>query len=197
MLDNAHTVRSSAKETIAVSMSHKAYAFDWSAFVRDELHSVLLDALSSGDERGLIRYIEANRHYIKDRYRGGPLSDDWKDSLGNCDVHEFGDFALTRFYDPTEDYGIDHYWLDLDFEHLPEVCQAALLGTPFGPRGAYFDPGRQGSYFQTPHEVVRSLASIRRIDLSNMDRDQRESWEQFKKLLEECAKAGSGLYVTF
>jgi hypothetical protein len=68
---------------IAVSMSHKAYAFDWSAFVRDELHNVLLDALSSGDERGLIRYIEANRHYIKDRYRGGPLSDDWKDSLGN------------------------------------------------------------------------------------------------------------------
>jgi len=48
-----------------VSMSHNAYAFDWSAFVRDELHNVLLDALSSGDERGLIRYIEANRHYIK------------------------------------------------------------------------------------------------------------------------------------
>jgi hypothetical protein len=195
VLDNAHTVRSSAKEMIAVSMSHKAYAFDWSAFARDELHNVLLDALSSGDERGLIRYIEANRHYIKDRYRGGPLSDDWKDSLGNYDVHEFGDFALTRFYDPMENYGIDHYWLD--FEHLPEADQAALLGTPFGPREAYFDPGRQGSYFQTPQEVVRSLASIRRIDLSNMDRDQRESWEQFEKLLGECAKAGSGLYVTF
>jgi len=96
-----------------------------------------------------------------------------------------------------ENYGIDHYWLDLDFEHLPEACQAALLGTPFGPRGAYFDPGRQGSYFQTPQEVVRSHTRLQRIDLSNMDRDQRESWEQFKKLLEECAKAGSGLYLTF
>jgi len=42
---------------IAVSMLHKAYAFDWSAFARDELHNILLDALSSGDERGLIRYI--------------------------------------------------------------------------------------------------------------------------------------------
>jgi hypothetical protein len=67
---------------IAVSMSHKAYAFDWSAFVRDELHNILLDALSSDAERGLIRYIAANRDYIKDRYRGGPLSDDWKDRLG-------------------------------------------------------------------------------------------------------------------
>ena len=180
-----------------MSMLHKAYAFDWSAFARDELHNILLDALSSGDERGLIRYIEANRDHIKDRYEGGPLSDDWKDRLGNYDVHEFGDFALTRFYDPMEDYGIDHYWLDLDFEHLPEPDQAALLGTPFGPRGAYFDPGRQGSYFQSPQEVVRSHTRLQRIDLSNMDRDQRESWEQFKKLLEECAKAGSGLYVTF
>jgi len=194
VLDNANTVRSPAKEIIVVSMSHKAYAFDWSAFVRDELHNVLLDALSSGDERGLIRYIEANRHYINDRYGGGPLSADWKDSLGNYDVHEIADFALTRFYDPMENYGIDHYWLDLGFEHLPEAGQAALLGTPLG---TYFDPGRQGSYFQIPQEVVRSLASIRRIDLSNMDVDQRESWEQFKKLLEECAKAGSGLYVTF
>jgi hypothetical protein len=68
---------------------------------------------------------------------------------------------------------------------------------PFGPPGAYFDPGRQGSYFQTTREVVRSLARVQRIELSNMDEDQRESWPQFKKLLEECAKAGSGLYVTF
>jgi hypothetical protein len=94
---------------IAVSMSHKAYAFDWSAFVRDELHDILLDALSSGNERGLVRCIEANRDYINDRYQGGRLSDDWKDRLGNYDVHEFADLALTRFYDPMEDYGIDHY----------------------------------------------------------------------------------------
>jgi hypothetical protein len=177
-------------------MSHKAYAFDWSAFVRDELHNILLDALSSADERGLIRYIEANRDYIQDPYRGGPLSDDWKDELANYDVHEFGDFALTRFYDPMEDYGVEYDWLDL-VEHLPEADLTALLGTPFGSPRAHFDPGRQGSYFQTPQEVVRSLARVQRIDLSNMDEDQRESWPQFEKLLEECAKAGTGLYVTF
>jgi len=181
---------------IAVSMSHKAYAFDWSAFVRDELHNILLDALSSGNERGLIRYIEANRDYIKDPDRGGPLSGDWKDRLGNYDVHEYGDFALTRFYDPMEDSGLGNEWLAID-EHLSETDQAVLLGTPFGSPRAYFDPGRQGSYFQTPPEVVRSLARVQRIDLSNMDEDQRESWPQFKKLLEECAEACIGLYITF
>jgi hypothetical protein len=135
-------------------MLHKAYAFDWSAFVRDELYNILLDALSSGDERRLVRYIEVNRDYIKDRYRGGPLFDDWKDRLRNDDVHEFADFALTRFYDPMEDYGIDHYWLDLDIEHLSAADQTVLLGRPCG---AYFDPGRQGSYFQSPQDVVGNL----------------------------------------
>ena len=181
-----------------MSMIHKAYAFDWSAFARDELHDILLDALSSGDTNGLIRYIEANRHRLKDRYEGGPLSDNWnwKNELENFDVQEFADFALTRFYDPMEDYGLEYDYVDLA-KHLPEANLTALLGTPFGPPGAYFDPGRQGSYFQTPQEVVRSLARVQRIDLSNIDEDQRESWPQFEKLLEECAKAGSGLYVTF
>ena len=36
-------------------MSHKAYAFDWSAFARDELHSIILDALSSGDTSRLLK----------------------------------------------------------------------------------------------------------------------------------------------
>ena len=52
---------------------------------RDELHDILLDALSSGDTNGLIRYIEANRYHLKDRYEGGPLSDNWnwKNELEN------------------------------------------------------------------------------------------------------------------
>ena len=110
-----------------MSMSHKAYAFDWSAFARDELHGILLDALSSGDTNGLIRYIEANQDHLKDLYEGGPLSD-WKNVLENFDVHEFGDFALTRFYDPEKDSGLEKDWLAID-EHLPEADRAVLLGT--------------------------------------------------------------------
>jgi hypothetical protein len=181
-------------ETIAVTMSHKAYAFDWSAFARDELHSILLDALSSGVTNGLIRHIEANRDHLKDRYEGGPLSDNWQDMLWNRDVHEFGDFALTRFYDPAGDRGIGDEWRAID-EHLSEADQAVLLGTPLGSSRAYFDPGRQGSYFQTPQEVLISLARVEKIELSDVE--ERESLERFKELLEECAEADSGLYVTF
>lgn len=101
-----------AKETIAVSMTHKAYAFDWSAFARDELHDILLDALSSGVTNALIRYIDANRYHLKNGDEGGPLSDNWnwKNELENFDVQEFGDLALTRFYDPMEDYGLVYDW---------------------------------------------------------------------------------------
>jgi hypothetical protein len=178
---------------IAVSMSHKAYAFDWSAFERDELHSILLDALSSGDTNGLMRYMEANQHHLKDLYEGGPLSN-WKNVLENFDVQEFGEFALTRFYDPEGDRGLGNDWFHID-EHLSEADRATLLGTPLGPSNAYFDPGRLGSYFQTPQEVVGSLARVQRIVL--LDDDLRESLAGFEDLLAECAEAGSGLYVTF
>ena len=68
-----------------MSMIHKAYAFDWSAVAGDELYDILLDALSSGDTNGLIRYIEANRCHLKDENEGGPLSDNWnwKNELEN------------------------------------------------------------------------------------------------------------------
>jgi hypothetical protein len=177
-------------------MTHHAYAFDWSAFARDELYSILLDALSSGDTNGLIRYIEANRDHLKDRDEGGPLSDNWQDVLENFDVHEFGDFALTRFFDPENDRGLRNPWLAID-AHLSEADRAVLLGTPFGSSSTYFDPSRQGSYFQTPLEVVRSLARVQRFELPDLEDYHRKSLEWFKGLLEECAEDGSGLYVTF
>jgi hypothetical protein len=81
-----------------VSMSHKAYAFNWSAFVRDGLHNILLDALSSDAERGLIRWRTEIISKIATEAARYPMTG--RTGSGNCDVHEFGDFALTRFYDP-------------------------------------------------------------------------------------------------
>jgi len=106
-----------------------------------------------------------------------------------------GDFALTRFYDPEEDRGLRNGWLTID-EHLSEADRAVLLGTAFGSSSAYFDPSGQGAYFQTPQQVVKSLAHVQRIKLPDLEDYHRKSPEQFKELLEECAEAGSGLYVT-
>jgi hypothetical protein len=179
-----------------MAMSHKAFAFDWNAFERDELYAHLPAALSSGDPTGLIRYIEAHLEYLKDPYEGNPLGDDWQDILETRDVHNCGDFALTRFYDPVKDSGIWDHWRAID-RQLSKADQAALLGMPFGPSGAYFDPGRLGSYFQTPNQVIRSLARVCQIALPGLTDYQRKALERFQKLLEECQETGHGLYVTF
>jgi hypothetical protein len=177
-------------------MSHKAYSFDWSRFECDELHGALWEALTTGDSAGLIRYIEAHRADVKDPYAGEPPGEDWQEMLENRDVHEYGDFALTRFYDPAEDCGLWDQWRDLD-ERLPQADRTALLGVPFGPPDAYFDPGRLGSYFQTPRQVVQSLARVRQVRLPDMEEHERESLQQFEDLLAECAELRFGIYVTF
>jgi hypothetical protein len=179
-----------------MSMSHKAYAFDRSAFERDKLHGLLPGALSADDPAELARYIEAHRTELKDPYEGAPLPEDWQDMLGNRDVQEYGDFALTRFYDPAEDWGVGDAWMAID-RRLPEADQAALLGSPFGPLGAYFDPGCLGSYFQTPPQVVASLDRVRRSPWPDLEDDPRESLKRFEALLARCTESGSGLYITF
>src|SRR6059058_715754 len=95
-------------------MSHRAYAFNWQSFERDELHDILAAALESGDPRSIAEYIEAHREAVKDPYQGHPIAPDWQATLANRDVHEYGDFALTRFYNPADDRGIGEPWLQID-----------------------------------------------------------------------------------
>lgn len=133
---------------------------------------------------------------LKDPYEGDPFDEDWHGMLENRDVHEHGDFALTRFYDPDEDCGLAYCWNDID-DALPEVDRGILLGTPFGPEHNRYDPGRYGSYFQTPERVAESLASVRRLDLSWLDEHDRGFVRRFVGLFEECVAGGLGLYVTF
>src|SRR5262245_51807623 len=129
-------------------MCHKAYAFDWLGFQQDELPGVLSSALETSDTSGLLAYVERNRESLTDPYEGEPLEEGWQDKLGNRDVHEFGDYALTRFYDPNADCGLAYCWNRLDEALFWEVDREALLGSPFGPRHNRFNPGRYGSYFQ-------------------------------------------------
>lgn len=177
-------------------MSHKAFAFDWTRFEADELYRIVVKALSSGDTGELAVYIDANLEDLKDPYEGDPLPDDWREMLENRDVQEFADYALTRFYDPSEDWGIWDQWRAID-ERLPEPDQAVLLGTPLGSDGEYFDPGREGSYFQTPTQVSESLSRVRKFQMPDLEDDRRKSLDRFTELLEECVESRSGLYVTF
>jgi len=48
-------------------------------------------------------------------------------------------------------------------EALSPEGRGALLGIAIGPAANLFDPGGMGSYFQTPHEVARSLKILRAV----------------------------------
>lgn len=168
-------------------MHHKAFAFDWTRFERDLLPP-LTTALESDDPAPLIQFVNEHRSEISDPYEGDPLPEDWQVEFEVDDVHNAGDFALTRFYDPTADAGVGYDWPRLDDELSAEAA-AALLGTPIGPSDNRFDPGKYGSYFQWPEQVPESLRALSGLDDPAV--------RNFRGLLERCAKSGLGVYVTF
>jgi hypothetical protein len=170
-----------------MSMYHKAFVFDWAAFEREFL-GLLVSALEEKETARLTAFIEANIETLSDPYEGEPLIEGWQSLLENKDVHELADFALTRYYDPAEDCGLGYDWTSLD-DLLSPSARAALLGNSLGPEGNRFDPGRMGSYFQTPEEVVQSLAILRPLTA--------KSSQRFRALLNSCSQQGLGLYVTF
>lgn len=169
-------------------MQHKAFRFDWEAFdaeLRERLHNALL----TNDPAQLSLYINSATDAFSDPYEGETLTADWMQVLSDqSDVHEISDYALTRFYDPTADFGIGAAWIVID-ESLDAIQRNALLGQTIGPATNPFDPGKMGSYFQTPSDVVQS-----RSILQNVNDDRLAA---FADLLDKCASSGHGVYVTF
>jgi hypothetical protein len=179
--------RSGCAEGKAMSMQHRAYAFDWSAFVA-ELLPTLVRALAADDGRPLADFNDANRSELSDPYEGDPLPEDWRALLESGDTQELADFALTRYYRPGDDHGVGSGWLAV-IDALPPEAASALLGKPVGPEGCWFDPGRMGSYFQSPSEVADSSEILGVVDLPDI-------WE-FRRLLADCVGKRLGVYVTF
>ena len=171
-----------------MSMQHKAFRFDWDGFDAG-LRECLNDALLTNDPSQLAIYINSALSEFSDPYEGETLTSDWMQVLSDrSDVHEIGDYALTRFYDPTADFGIGDAWIAID-DSLNDVQRNALLGLPIGPATNPFDPGKMGSYVQTTKDVVHS-----RLILRNMHVDR---LTEFSKLIDQCASSGHGVYVTF
>jgi hypothetical protein len=170
-----------------MSMEHKAYAFDWLRFEPD-LRPLLVAALTGNEPGEVEAYIDRHVAELKDPYEGEALPVDWRDMLSNHDVHEYGDYALTRFYDPADCWGIGDGWMRLSDE-LPEPATNAMLGFPIGPSENLFDPGRNGSYFQTPELVRDALAVLEPLDCPEL--------AGYLALLERCVAERRGLYVTF
>jgi hypothetical protein len=167
-------------------MSHKAYALRYESF-QAELAPVLLAALATREATGLEAFVVRNRAQLSVPWDAAPLPAAWAPATPGS-VQELADVALTLFYDPGRDFGLAEAWRHED-EQLPEAARACLLGETFGPPGAVFDPGLQGSYFQSPDAVIASERTLQVL--------RRSSLQQFLSGLAVVRQAGAGLYVTF
>src|SRR4051812_47274759 len=108
-----------------MSMSHKAFAFDWDEF-DGGLVPILAAALDAQDGTELAAFIERERDHLTDPYEGDPLPTDWRALLEVGDVQELADFALTRYYRVREERGIGPAWIGVG-QSLPECQTRALL----------------------------------------------------------------------
>ena len=109
-------------------------------------------------------------------------------------VPQYGDFAITKYYNPEHDIGIGYDWERLD-DLLLNVDTSPFLGTLFGSSGNYFDPGKQGSYFQSPEKVKNNLElldSLSKEKLGNLP-----GIAILKKMLSDASVLEKGLYTTF
>jgi hypothetical protein len=171
-------------------MNHQAYAFDHAAFERD-LRPLLTRALESDDALALAAWIDAHLRELRDPFEGEPLPEDWRELTDASDVQVHGALALSKFYDFDLEMGLADDWQEID-ELLEQAGASSLvLGTPLPG----FDPGSQGSYFQSEAEVQQSLAALTAL----VEREPKLAapLAPARGLLQEAVRLKRGLYVTF
>jgi hypothetical protein len=179
-----------------MSIEHKAFVFDYRRF-EAELLPCLLRALDSGSVEELRELIEAERGAYVDPYGFQKLGDDWEEMIETRDPHQYGDFALTKYYDGNKDIGLGYNWESVQSifkNELPAEPDVTLGMSLRGKLGA-FDPGKMGSYFQSPEQVS---AHLRR--LTNL-LESKPSLSSLLLPLAAMLKAAvgeqRGLYITF
>ena len=70
-----------------------------------------------------------------------------------------------------------------------------LLGTVFGSSEVYFNPGKQGSYFQSPEKVRENFELIN--SLSNEKLHKLSDIDILKNMFLDALVLRKGLYITF
>ena len=179
-----------------MSMEHKAFVFDHNNFDR-MLRPILESALASGNCEELVDYISGNPGGLTDPYEGEPLDANWEDMLEVKDAHQYGDFALTRFYDSRDDVGLGGSWEEVGGIWANEFAgqPSPVLGLPLGCEPNLFDPGKMGSYFQSENMVAANLDAV--IKLMDRTPSVRSLLEPSRNMLATAVDRKRGLYVTF
>ncbi len=178
-----------------MSMDHSAFLLDYQKFSR-ELRPILVKALQDQNALILMQWIANHRDQLVDPYEGEPLEPDWEQKLPGKTVHIYGDFALTKYYDPLDNIGLEYEWVEIG-EYLEKVGsrEAIILGTPLGSERDPFDPGGMGSYFQTEATVRKNLAEVEQLMRANPS--GLDKLQPVATMLRAAVTAERGLYVTF
>lgn len=175
-------------------MEHKAFLFEYIHFER-ELQSILAQALSSGDCSELVYFINENLQELRDPYDGNPLDANWSSLIDTPDVHQYGDFALTKYYDPRFDIGLGSDWEETQQQiaEVSNLTSCPILGYTIGPKEVPFDPGKMGAYFQSLQQVQDNHASL----LKASRKSPHPSLEKAIELLAKAVNKQLGLFITF
>jgi hypothetical protein len=174
-------------------MEHKAFVFDHEQFDR-ELRPMVVRALETDGWAEIDRFVDTHLGGLTDPYSGRPLAADWRTAAaGGPEVH--GAFALTRYYDRVANIGLHADWRPV-FDALERAAPGAgslTLGDPIESGGRIFDPGRLGTYLQSPLRIRTNL-----VVLDRLLREHAELVEVVQPLAEMLfAGVPKGLYVTF
>lgn len=175
-------------------MEHKAFLFDYDAFA-SELAPVLQAALQSDDCEDLVAFVDTHLPHLRHPNEYHTLGEDWRNDLSEVDVQAIGDLALTKYYDPRQDFGLGEAWDDLwDFLEAYSL-QEVMLGKTFGSGGVMFCPGSIGSYFQSPDHITENLKILEELYQDNLEIE--DELDEIGNLFQRAARARKGLYVTF
>jgi hypothetical protein len=180
-----------------MSFEHKAFIFDLSTFTR-ELKPLLESSLCLGDFDKVRNFIVDNKSVLVDPYEGEPLDEKWEDMIEDRDIHQYGDFALTKYYSLADDQGLGGEWETFQefISDFRDLNFSPFLGLPLGVDGIFFDPGKMGSYFQSENEVSESLIKIKEVEWE-LGNELLDSLKGYTELLERAVREKKGVYVTF
>lgn len=176
---------------------HQAFPFDHEGFLGG-LAPILSRALASGDTEGLVGFIEDNLDQLRSPYPGNTVPTPWRAMFeGELDVSELGDFALTRYYDPSDDVGVGSGWEEVYNLAAAEVeadTDELIFGAWFGPADNRFNPGRVGSFIR-PWETVRRQRQAIAARISSGAYS--DAILALDRMLAAADERKQGLYVTF
>jgi hypothetical protein len=184
-----------------MSMEHKAFVFDYEAFIA-QFSDLLENSLYSERIEDIVNFIQENLSYLKDPYEGEPLDYNWENQVQEIkDVHIYADFALTKFYNPDKNIGLVYNWQNIEntlIDELDELLvepREIILGKPFGSTNNWFDPGRMGSYFQSPEHVKHNMQILQ--NLLAQKPELSVALADLLSMLQTAINSQKGLYTTF